>query len=608
MAERLGRYEILSRLGKGAMGVVFLADDPLLGRKVAIKTIDLSVDDPAQRDFLRERLLRDARAAAALNHPHIVQIHDVVEENERASIVMEYIAGEDLASYLARHPAPDPVFTAHVIRGMAAALDYTHSRNVVHRDIKPANVMLDGALEPKITDFGIARITVGATATQTGLVMGTVEYMAPEQIKGEKVDGRADQFALGVVAYRMLTGKPLFEGESLATLAYKIVNEPPPAARSHNAKLPPSLDPVMAKVLAKDPNARYATCTEFATALQAALADHGPVAVVAPSVAVANVATGAAARTATMPLPDSIPTVQTVPPPQRRSKAPVIAVAVCGIAGLIAGTAIWKPWANKPAAAPVTQSATTGVPSALAAPTAAPPVETPPLTPAKSNPAAPTHTASSAAQQTPKLTLTETKAEPPAESAADDAETMTPVKVAGASRSQQAFNHGVDLMQSKDYTGALVAFSQATGLSPKWGIAYQGLGNAHQALGQLDLALKDFTQAIEINPQMPSFYTSRGKCHVAMNRDDLALEDFNAAIRVNPKAPHALAQRGELYLRRRQFPKALADLDAAISQMPENPLIYRKRAALKREMGDQAGARQDAQTANQIDAGRRPKK
>lgn len=604
MAERLGRYEILSRLGKGAMGVVFLADDPLLNRKVAIKTIDLSVDDPAQRDFLRERLLRDARAAAALNHPHIVQIHDVVEENERASIVMEYIAGEDLAAYLARNPAPATDFTARVIQGMAAALDYTHSRGVIHRDIKPANVMLDASLEPKITDFGIARITQGGTATKTGLVMGTVEYMAPEQIKGEKVDGRADQFALGVVAFRMLTGKPLFEGESLATLAYKIVNEPPPAARSHNAKLPFSLDPVMAKVLAKDPNARFATCAEFAGALQAALADHSAVADVKTSVAVANVATGAAARTATMPLPDSAPTAQTVPPPQRRSKAPVIAVAVCGIAGLIAGAAIWKPWASKPAAPPVTQSNTT--------PAEAAPPETPAAksadTPQKSSPPAATHTASSAAPKTPAPPPAETKTEPPAESAADDAEPMMPVKVAGGSRSQQAFNHGVDLMHGKDYSGALVAFSQATGLSPKWGVAYQGLGNAHQALGQLDLAVKDFTQAIEINPQMPGFFTSRGKCYAAMNRDELALEDFNAALRINPKAPHALAQRGELYLRRRQFPKALADLNAAIGQMPENAVVYRKRAAVKREMGDQAGARQDAQTANQIDAGKRSEK
>ncbi len=539
----------------------------------------------------------------ALNHPNIVQIHDVVEESERASIVMEYIAGEDLASYLARNPEPDPAFTAHVMRAMASALDYTHSRGVVHRDIKPANVMLDASKTPKITDFGIARITEGATATKTGVVMGTVEYMAPEQVKGEKVDGRADQFSLGVVAYRMLTGKPLFEGQSLATMAYKIVNEAPATVRSHNGKLPPSVDPVMAKVLAKDPNARYPTCVEFASALETALtdpalADQGPMAGLALSVAVANVATGAAARTATMRLPDSAPTARTVQPAQRRSKAPMIAVAACGIAGVIAGAAIWKPWASKPAAPAVTQSAVA-------------PADAPPATPVKSNPPAAPHTASSAAPKTPASTPTpppvvETKAETPAEDAAsDDGETLAPAKAPGGGRSQQAFDHGLELMRTKDYASAVVAFSQATGLSPKWGQAYQGLGNAHEALGQFDLALKDFTQAIEMNPRAPGFYTSRGHCYAAMNRDNLALEDFNSAIGVNAKAPHALAQRGELYLRRRQLQKALADLNAAIILMPKNAVAYHSRAAVKRELGDTAGARQDTQSANQIDAGKR---
>src|SRR5580704_1624993 len=249
MMQQVGRYKILSQLGKGAMGIVYLADDPLLSRQVAIKTIDLAVDDAGSSEFLHGRLLRDARAAASLTHPNIVGIYDVVIEGDRACIVMEYVAGEDLAAYLSRNLVPDSQFTVRVIRAMAAALDYTHSRGIVHRDIKPANVMLDSARTPKITDFGIARIVECATKTMTGTVMGTIEYMAPEQVKGETVDGRADQFALGVVTYRMLTGSTLYGDHSLTTMAYKIVNEAPASVRSRNASLPAGVDPVVAKAL-----------------------------------------------------------------------------------------------------------------------------------------------------------------------------------------------------------------------------------------------------------------------------------------------------------------------------------------------------------------------
>jgi serine/threonine-protein kinase len=180
MLGNIGRYKLRGQLGKGAMGVVCLADDPVLNRQVAVKTIDLAIEDPEKREFLRGRLLRDARAAAALTHPNIVSVYDVVEDGDIAAIIMEFVDGENLSAYLLREGAGDMAFTRQVIRAMAAALDYTHSRGVIHRGIKPANVMLDGARTPKITDFGIARITEGVTTTMTGAVMGTIEYMAPE--------------------------------------------------------------------------------------------------------------------------------------------------------------------------------------------------------------------------------------------------------------------------------------------------------------------------------------------------------------------------------------------------------------------------------------------
>jgi serine/threonine protein kinase len=249
MPEQVGRYRILSQLGKGGMGVVFLAEDPLLNRNVAIKMLDLSLDEGSQQDFLRDRLLRDARAAAILSHPNIVSIHDVIEEGGAAYVVMEYLAGESLAAYLKHHPLPEPAFVIKVLRAMAAGLDYTHSRGIIHRDIKPANAMFDATGTLKILDFGIARMSDASTATPTGMVIGTVQYMAPEQIKGEPMDGRADQFSLAAVAYQMMTGSTLFGYHTLATLTYKIVNEMPPPMQTRNAALPATVDVVVAKAL-----------------------------------------------------------------------------------------------------------------------------------------------------------------------------------------------------------------------------------------------------------------------------------------------------------------------------------------------------------------------
>ena len=235
--------------------MVYLASDPMLNRQVAVKTVDLAVEEPEEREFLRSRLLRDARAAAVLKHPNIVGIYDVFEDSGRAYVVMEYVEGDSLAAQLKNNPLPDVSAMLKVLSQMADALDYTHARGVIHRDIKPANVMIDSTGTTKIMDFGIARISDTRTCTPTGMVMGTVEYMAPEQILGEPVDGRADQFALAVVAYQMMTGSTLFGPNTVATLTYKIVNEAPTPPCTRNAALPRGVDAVLAKALAKKPPA-----------------------------------------------------------------------------------------------------------------------------------------------------------------------------------------------------------------------------------------------------------------------------------------------------------------------------------------------------------------
>src|SRR5215472_11454263 len=209
MVEQVGRYKIEREVGRGGMGVVYLAEDPVLGRKVAIKTVHFEITDNAERDYLREQLLRDARASAGLSHPNVVNVHDIIEAGDTTYLVMEFISGETLMSRMTRVPPPDTAWLLRVLRDIASALDYTHRKGVVHRDIKPGNVMIDHHGRVRIMDFGLARNTEQRSAACSGMVAGTIQYMSPEQIKGESLDGRADQFSMAAVAYEMLCGKPL---------------------------------------------------------------------------------------------------------------------------------------------------------------------------------------------------------------------------------------------------------------------------------------------------------------------------------------------------------------------------------------------------------------
>jgi serine/threonine-protein kinase len=270
----IGRYRILGELGSGAMGVVFRAYDPVLGREVAIKTLKLNeLSTPSERDALRDRLAREARAAAALSHAGIVTIHDVVFEQhpqgDRISLVMERIEGQTLAQALAAH-YPDLPTVLRIIRESAAALDYAHRKGIVHRDIKPANLMLDETGSVKIADFGIAKITTSETRTESasGLIVGTAGYMAPEQLRGDAVDGKADQFALAVVAYEMLAHRRPFVADSLIALTHQVVFQDPPTLSELRRGFGPGVDMVLRKALAKRPEDRYPTCSALAADLE----------------------------------------------------------------------------------------------------------------------------------------------------------------------------------------------------------------------------------------------------------------------------------------------------------------------------------------------------
>lgn len=261
----LGRYEVLEELGKGAMGVVYLGQDPTISRTVAIKTLDLSTEfEDKDLADVKARFFREAETAGRLSHPHIVTIYDAGEEHNLAYIAMEYLNGEDLTVHTQIKNLLALRRSLDIVAKCADALAYAHDHGVVHRDIKPANVMYEedtGKL--KITDFGIARIT-DSSRTKTGMVLGTPSYMSPEQLAGKRVDGRSDLFSLGVMLFQLITGKLPFRAESMATLMYKIANEAHPPIKNLRPDVPDCVDTIINKALQKDRSKRYQTGAEIA--------------------------------------------------------------------------------------------------------------------------------------------------------------------------------------------------------------------------------------------------------------------------------------------------------------------------------------------------------
>jgi serine/threonine protein kinase len=261
---KAGRYEIVGEVGRGAMGVVYKAVDPVIGRTVAVKTIRLSAEGTGlTRSELLARFQTEARAAGLLTHPNIVVVYDAGEEDGLYYITMEMVEGKSLQALIDEGQKFSLPRVLRIMEQTCGALQFAHERHVVHRDIKPANLMLTADDTVKVTDFGTAKILQFGTVQQTTHVMGTPSYMSPEQVKGRAVDGRSDIFSLGVMLYEMVTGEKPFPGQNITTVIYKIVNEDPVPPRQLDPAIHPGISEVIMRALCKEPENRYQSCREM---------------------------------------------------------------------------------------------------------------------------------------------------------------------------------------------------------------------------------------------------------------------------------------------------------------------------------------------------------
>ena len=267
MIPSLGRYKIVAEIGQGAMGVVYKAVDPIIDRTVAIKTINLNLSKQELEEY-EARFQQEIKAAGRLNHPNIVTIYDVGKTESVAYMAMEFLEGLELKDIIASGRLPPADQVVDIIAQVADGLWFAHQQDIVHRDVKPSNIMVLKGGTAKITDFGIARLPNSAVKTMTGLILGSPRYMSPEQVIGKTIDARSDVFSLGVVLYEALTGQAPFDGDNVNAIMYATVNSTPSPPSSLMRAIPPMLDLICAKALAKSLDDRYQTIKEFADDLR----------------------------------------------------------------------------------------------------------------------------------------------------------------------------------------------------------------------------------------------------------------------------------------------------------------------------------------------------
>jgi len=375
---RAGRYQIVSELGRGSMGVVYQGFDPIIGRTVAIKTMLTEGFAPAEFEEYKARFQREAQSAGVLAHPNIVTVYDFGEDSGVLYLAMEFLEGKSLQALVEEQTILPVETIIPMYEQVCSALDHAHRHRIVHRDIKPANIMILESGLVKVTDFGIAKM-MSMGMTQAGQILGTPNYMSPEQVKGRSVDGRADIFSLGVILYELVTGEKPFGGQNITTVIYKIINENPISPRELDATIPVGLSYVIQKALAKSPDERYQTCRELAEDLRNYRSVGGaaapsatvilrvppiqapPPEALPPPAHVPSAPVAAQPQVAAEPQPPRPLSVQVIPPhrPQPRGTSPAVWVLltllVVGAAG--GGYYYFKYKPEHPAATPTTPTA-----------------------------------------------------------------------------------------------------------------------------------------------------------------------------------------------------------------------------------------------------------
>jgi serine/threonine-protein kinase len=340
--DKIGKYQIIQVMGKGAMGIVYKALDPDINRTVAIKTVHFdSVSTGRTREDLVTRFMREAQAVGCLSHPNIVMIHDVGREGDLTYIVMQLVEGRSLERVIDSGRKFTPEEVLQLLAPICQALDYAHRKGIIHRDIKPANILLDESGEPYLVDFGVARMAT-STVTQTGTIVGTPSYMSPEQVLGKKVDRRADIFSLGVILFELLAGSRPFEGEEVTTVLYKIVHEEPRSLTEVKKDLPAGFEFIIKRALAKDPGQRYQSCQDLLRDLTNVVRPGGETIAFRSA---AGAAPGAAETT-----PGPAPAVK--PVPAAPAQAAPVPVAVAEIPPSPAPAPEAKPAVEKPKPGP----------------------------------------------------------------------------------------------------------------------------------------------------------------------------------------------------------------------------------------------------------------
>jgi serine/threonine protein kinase/Tfp pilus assembly protein PilF len=562
IGDRLGPYEILAPIGAGGMGEVYRALDARLGREIALKVLpqELSRDDSR-----RARFELEARATSALNHPNIVCIHDIGQENEILYMVSELVDGEPLRKVISRGAVPARKLIdigKQIAEGLAAA----HSAGVIHRDLKPENILIKPDGYVKIIDFGLAkqlysRSSGDAAPTETltspGMLMGTIGYMSPEQIRAQSIDPRTDIFSLGVILYEMVAGKSAFTGASGADVMSAILREDPPDLPG--ADVPPGLVLIIFRCLEKNPARRFQNAADLAFAIRNLSAiSQAP-----------NLGTG------------------------RRTRPLVwlawAATALC----IVAGAAYWMSPRQRAAPVAIMPMAQSTSPSSKPA--------SPPILPRQERSAVAESKAPRQAvvrppvQSKPVETATEDKPVPGLVSQSAEAEPPGSGALPGEvlARAQQLNRDG-------KYAEALEAFSEAIRLKPDYAAAYVGRGNAYFFLQQFDRAVEDSSQALKIRPGFAQAYDVRGRAFMRQKQFDRALQDYNEAIRLNPDLAVAYVDRGHLYNQQGEYQHAVRDFDEAIRLKIDSANAYEGRALAKRRLGDKAGADADKEHAAQL--------